>query len=113
MVVYRFEADCGKGIYMSGRIHEATHSSQIIEKHCKLKTPLEEPLLDHWIDQDEFCAFKSYADALKWVPLEFIEELAYVGLHFYKITLKEGYYRVGDHQVVFKKEGIISQTIIN
>ena len=115
--IYRVEDVFGNGIYFSNVIrwifNEDPECNAIRESHKDLMCPQEEDALDNYILDSEYCAFKSTQDLCQWMTKEGLKYLVDLGFLVKELEVNTSECRVGDHQVVFKKKGIIRERILN
>jgi len=77
---------------------------EIAAKHRNMPTVPSDPGLGYR-DDDEFCAFKSIEEFNQWMEKSWIPELVNNGFKVLMIDVSEC--RIGEYQVVFKKENIL------
>lgn len=104
----------GKGIWrsktndewMCNKISNPTHMSV---RHSIFPTPNRDKKLKS-ISPDEFCAFKSIYQLQKWVTKSELIEFISLGFKVYALTVSDC--KIGTHQVLYKKEHIVTNNDI-
>lgn len=102
----------GCGIFRSCYKEAWQVHNRISERHREFPTPYEDEDLD--LDQDDkewFCAYKTIEQFQEWVESDEIEALIESGFDVLLLEVSE--YQIGGHQVLFTKESIVKETIIN
>lgn len=111
--------DDGNGIWCSKRkedrftyrLNHLKCYKEIGIRHEDLKSPFEDGLLmdkncDNW-----FCAFISIKQLIAWVLKEELEEIIKDGFIIYLLEVSD--YQIGEHQVIYTKESVISKQDIS
>lgn len=100
----------GKGLFTSRTddgeyIHSLLNCRiPLAEKHSDFPTPYEDENLGD-LQEDEFCAFKSIQSLQEWILPEWMKEIIKAGFKVYLLDVSEC--RIGEYQVLFKKENIL------
>lgn len=108
--VLRVEID-GRGIFMPPRdkklFHQEIEWRSIIGKHYSFPTPdLED--LDLWKDDfNWFCGYKDTKTFSSWIDLDEMRFLANYGFNVVMYDVNQ--YQLGDYQILFTREGVVSQ----
>jgi hypothetical protein len=114
--IYRIEDSLGVGIYFSKLIYwlfnDNEEVDQIRQNHIGLKCPQEEHELDCTIYPQEYCAFKSTKDLVRFMTPKGLEYLVNLGFLVKELVVHKDRCRFGDHQVLFEKAGIIEERIL-
>ncbi len=104
----------GKGIWRSKTNDEwmcdkISNYWKISDKHSNFPTPNSDKKLNG-INPDEFCAFKSIYQLQKWIIKSELIEFISLGFKVYALTVSDC--KVGTHQVLYKKENIVTNNDI-
>ena len=104
----------GKGIWRSKTNDEwmcdkISNPMHMLYKHSNFPTPNRDKQLQG-INPNEFCAFKSIYQLQKWITKSELIEFISLGFKIYALTVSEC--TVGTHQVLYKKENIVTTNYI-
>ena len=113
MVVYRMEhvdqyAGESTFEFMSRLTHGKDDSYHDMDKY---PNPLNDTGIGRFIKPNEYCACKSLEQFHHWFTEEDARTLAKVGIHPYKIVVRECV--VGDKQVLFTKKSVVRRMRIH
>ena len=104
----------GNGIWASRRkdfsfrLNHLNCYKDIGDRHEDLKTPQQDGLK---MSDKYFCAFKTIKQLITWVLKNELEELIKDGFIIYLLEVSD--YQIGQHQVIYTKESIISSQDIS
>ena len=113
MVIYRMEhvdQRAGKNAFefMSRLTHGKDDSYHDMDKY---PNPLNDAGIGRFIEPNEYCACKSLEQLHHWFTEEDARTLAKVGIHPYKVVVRECI--VGDKQVLFTKKSVVRRMRIH
>ena len=118
MIIYRIEGPSGKGVFTEKNetstnflMFHSIFSKEIEERHFEFPTPINDSLLLRNPKKNEFCAFYNIEDLLKWFNKKELKSLINLGFNILELNVLDC--ELGEFQVLYKKEYIITQTIIN
>jgi hypothetical protein len=116
--IIRIEHSSGWGIF---RAHDGDYNviakqftfwEDLLEKHRDFPTPSNDDLIDRWIEDYEFCAFKSIEQIHNWFDKEWFSEMTTLGFKVLMLDVSECI--IGEYQVLYKKENVLqSKDITN
>ena len=75
------------------------------ERHNDFPTPNEDMFILRYVEEDEFCAFKSIEQLQEWVTADEIKQFIKLNCKVLLIDVSECI--VGEFQILYKKENII------
>ena len=113
MLVVRVQnRETGIGMFYTTNLLMYTSGlTQVCYRHRDFNTP-DEDGLDVRLDGKEwFCSYKSIEQFQQWVMLDEVRILIDKGFDVLLLDVKE--FQVGEHQVIFTKQSIVSTKIIN
>jgi hypothetical protein len=100
--------EVGKGMFTHKR---PENLKSLYKRHSdSFPTPYTDKGINYF-DGDWFCAYKTLEQFNQWVTHEEVNILLNLGFRIYLLDLNS--YQIGEFQVVFKKEGIISKKDIS
>lgn len=108
--IIRIEHTTGWGLWrahlnpFTAIIEELECFNEVLEKHKNMPTVINDPGLGSR-NTDEFCAFKSIEEFNQWMDKAWMPEL--VDNDFKVLMIDVSECRIGQYQVVFKKEHIL------
>jgi hypothetical protein len=113
MLVVRVENNSsGYGIWKHSRFLMFTEGlEEINSRHSEFPIPSMDGLNLSKNKFEWFCAYKSIEQFQEWIKSDEIKII--IGLGFDVLLIEVEDYQVGDYQVIFTKESIISTKIIN
>ena len=118
MLIYRIEGPTGNGVFTEVNtlnnnflIYNSIFANEIQDRHCEFPTPINDSLLLRNPKKNEFCAFYNIEDLLKWFNKKELKSLINLGFNILELDVINC--ELGEFQVLYKKEYIITQTIIN
>jgi len=98
----------GVGIFCSPNVH-CMHPivREVYNRHNDFPNPMNEGL-NLWKDNKEwFCAYKTVEQVQQWLRKVEIQYFTTLGFRVYLLTVNE--YQMGDYQVIFTKDSIVSK----
>lgn len=117
MIAIRIEhPDSGNGIWRH-KVNNAYLSQNFsffddfCNKHLEFPTPNRDSLIHRYIEENEYCAFKSVQQIQQWMDLEWWNEIFEFGYKVYMLELSDC--TVGKYQIIFTKNNIISKKDIS
>ena len=84
---------------------------RMYDRHGSLPVPSLDGIYMSKDMKEWFCAYKTLEQLKEWVTIEEIEILIDYGFNIHMLEVEE--YQVGYYQIVYTKESIISNNIIN
>ena len=101
----------GKGIWRSKidnnewRFDKINNNAKMSDRHSNFPSPNRDKKLKG-IKPNEFCAFKSIYQLQKWITKSELIEFISLGFKIYALTISDC--KVGTHQLLYKKENIVT-----
>ena len=117
MNIYRVEHKNGDGIIMAtdrkGCSLYLKMNSSFIDRYGKFPLPDEDELINRLPKRNEYCAFKNRKDLKKWINKDELKELINLNFNVHKISIKKENLIIGKYQILFKKEDVVENFVIN
>lgn len=86
-------------------------TNELIYKHSNFPCPRQDTEIRRHAQRNEYCAFKSIEQIQQWIEPEWFKELKQLG--FKILALEVSNCTVGEFQILYKKEDIISSNDIS
>ena len=103
--ILRIEHKDGCGIFRSHVCVNLNDFDTFSERHNDFPTPNEDMFILRYVEEDEFCAFKSIEQLQEWVTADEIKQFIKLNCKVLLIDVSECI--VGEFQILYKKENII------
>ena len=115
MEIVRIEhIETGVGIFRSRDKNQNNHGTElpnglfndILNRFNNFPSPYNDGALGY-VDYDEYCAFKTVNQLNKWITKDEIKEFFKIGFRVYLLTVDRC--KVGDKQVIYKKDHVMNK----
>jgi hypothetical protein len=114
--IIRVEHEDGYGMFRKNsdryRVVDLCESvmGELCERHREFPTPNQDNLIEYKDGYEWFCAFRSMEEFNSWVTREQVSVLIEYDFRVFILEVTE--YQIGDYQVLYRKDSIISKTDI-
>lgn len=97
--------------YMGALMNDMPSAEQLTTKHRSFDNPWCDSLIQGFNDVKHFCAFKSIEQIQEWIDPAWFNEIFELGFQVLLLELSEC--QIGEMQIVFEKQHIITSTNIS